>query len=165
MIARCKLNQALIFLVGSLGMCESSLGDEVTLCSELEDVYFSCPLSNGKMVSICASKNSSPSVGYVQYRYGSRKIVELYYPSVKKAPMNLIFYVNASEGSSSLDIIKFRNRGYTYKVYQAFVSGLTVLRHGRVVKRENCEPSKYAFISDKAERGLQSLEIKDEDLQ
>lgn len=44
---------------------------DITLCAAHEDVYFSCPLPGGKIVSVCASGNSKPDAGYAQYRYGA----------------------------------------------------------------------------------------------
>jgi hypothetical protein len=62
-----------------------------TLCALGEDVYFSCPLFGGKVVSVCASGNNDPKSGYVQYRYGLVDNIELTYPIKKSPPLGRFF--------------------------------------------------------------------------
>jgi hypothetical protein len=47
----------------------------------------------------------------VQYRYGVPGKIELLYPQSKVPPKGRFYVVNASEGSVSLNIIKFYNEG------------------------------------------------------
>ncbi|KTC15440.1 hypothetical protein [Pseudomonas viridiflava] len=138
-----------------------SLG--LTLCTADEDIYFSCPLPGDKIVSICASNNTSPTAGYVQYRYGTADNIEMYYPDEKVSPKNLFSLVDASEGSVNKNIIKFKNGQYTYLLSQAFVSYLTVLKGKKVVLRRTCNEGGYAFINRKADKGIHSINKSDED--
>lgn len=63
-----------------------------TLCASGEDVYFSCSLLGGKVVSVCASGNNDPRSGYVQYRYGLIDNIELIYPIKKSPPLGRFFF-------------------------------------------------------------------------
>ncbi|WP_092297833.1 hypothetical protein [Pseudomonas sp. NFIX28] len=136
---------------------------DITLCESYEDIYFSCPLPGGKIVSVCASGNDKPSSGYVQYRYGAPEKIELFYPRSKLPPEGRFYVVNASEGSVNLDIIKFYNGKYTYLVAQAFVSFLTVLKDDKAILRKSCEAGGYAFVSRAASKGIEALPKSAED--
>ncbi|WP_238541196.1 hypothetical protein [Pseudomonas sp. GM18] len=136
---------------------------DVTLCETHEDIYFSCPLPGGKIVSVCASNNDKPSSGYVQYRYGAPEKIELVYPQSKVPPEGRFYVVNASEGSVNLNIIKFYNGRYTYLVAQAFKSFLTVLKDDKLALRKSCERGSYSFINRKALKGIEELPKSAED--
>lgn len=142
-------------------------GDEVdaTLCTSQENIYFSCPLDGGKIVSVCAHGNDEPSSGYVQYRYGTPEKVELIYPQKEVSPKGRFFVVNASEGSVNKDIIKFKNGKYTYIVAQASVSSLTVLKNDKVVLRKACGEGGNALVSRAARKGIETVPKSAEDFQ
>ncbi len=131
--------------------------NEMTLCDINEDVYFSCPLLGGKLVSVCAFGNDKPSSGYVQYRYGMPNKLEMSYPANKLAPAGRFVIVNASEGSVNKDIIKFKNSGYVYIVSQSIISTLSVLKGEKVVFRKSCDEGENAFVSRKARGGIESI--------
>lgn len=120
---------------------------ETTLCSIGEKIYFSCPFPDEKIVSICASGNISPYTGYVQYRYGTPNDIEMTFPQEKIPPKKRIFVVNASEGSVSEDIIKFKGGSCTYLVSQMSASNLTVIKNGKVVLRKLCDKGGNKVIS------------------
>ena len=84
--------------------------------------------SDEKIVSICACGNISPYTGYVQYRYGTPNHIEMIFPQEKILSEKRIFVVNASEGSVSEDIIKFKGGSCTYLVSQMSASNLTVIK-------------------------------------
>ncbi len=53
----------------------------MTWCTSSEKVIFSCPLNNGKTVSVCASLDLSKEAGSLQYRFGRLGATpELKYP-------------------------------------------------------------------------------------
>ncbi|WP_426206526.1 hypothetical protein [Pseudomonas sp. TWP3-1] len=137
--------------------------EDITLCNAQEDIYFSCPLSGGKIVSVCALGNTNPNSGYVQYRYGVPEKIELVYPQSKIPPKGRFYVVNASEGSVSLNIIKFYNGKYTYLVSQAYRSFLTVLKSGELAVRKSCERGGYSVINRMALKGIESLPKSAED--
>nr|WP_315445025.1 hypothetical protein [uncultured Pseudomonas sp.] len=136
---------------------------EGTLCSDDEDIYFSCPLQGGKTVSICAQGNSKPTAGSVQYRFGVPGKIEMVYPKTASPPKGKFFVVDASEGSVNLNIIKFKSGAYTYLVNQAFVSYLSVLKDDKVVFRQSCSAGGYSFVSRVARQGIEALPKSAED--
>lgn len=136
---------------------------EKTLCGASEQIYFSCPFSDEKIVSICASGNASPSTGYVQYRYGTPDNIEMIFPQEKIPPRKKLFIVNASEGSVSKDIIKFKNGSYTYLVSQMSMSNLTVLKNGKVILRKFCDEGGNKVVSREARQGIEKVPKSDED--
>ncbi|WP_242487229.1 MULTISPECIES: hypothetical protein [unclassified Pseudomonas] len=138
-------------------------GQDGTLCSDDEDIYFSCPLQGGKTVSICARGNSKPTAGSVQYRYGIPGKIEMVYPKTVLPPKGKIFVVDASEGSVNLNIIKFKSGAYTYFVSQAFVSYLKVLKEDKVVFRQSCNAGGNAYVHRLADFGLEARAKSAED--
>ncbi|WNZ84223.1 hypothetical protein [Pseudomonas sp. P108] len=138
-------------------------GQDGTLCSAEEDIYFSCPLTGGKTVSVCAQGNNKPTAGYVQYRYGVPGKIEMLYPQKNVPPKGKFFVVDASEGSVNLNNIKFKKGPYTYLVNQAFVSFLTVLKDDNVVFRQSCSAGGYSFVSRVARQGIEALPKSAED--
>lgn len=150
-------------VAGALGAGYAWADTNETLCVAGEDIYFSCPLNGGKIVSICASGNNSPDSGYVQYRYGTGKKIEIIYPGLKESPRNKLFYVDATEGNAGNEILKFDIGSYRYFIRQAYFSGLLVKKNNREVFRQTCEDSRYANISRGAVRGIQHKNKSDED--
>jgi len=134
-----------------------------TLCSADEDIYFSCLLTGGKTVSVCAWGNNKPAAGAVQYRYGMPGKIEMLYPQNNAPPKDKFVVVNASEGSVNLNIIKFKKGPYTYLVNQAFVSFLTVLKGDKVIFRQSCGAGSHAFVSRAAMQGMESRPKSAED--
>src|ERR1700761_369609 len=53
---------AALFRSAGASDVQHSPRSEITLCSEDEKVYFSCPLENGKVASVCAKNNTSPDL-------------------------------------------------------------------------------------------------------
>ncbi len=138
-------------------------GQDGTLCSDDEDIYFSCPLVGGKTVSVCARGNNKPTAGFVQYRYGVPSKIEMVYPKTALPPKGKFFVVKASEGSVNLNIIKFKNGAYTYLVNQAFLSYLTVLKDDKAVFRQYCGEGGNAYINRAALQGLETRPKSAED--
>ncbi|MBT9264418.1 hypothetical protein KKQ10_06005 [Pseudomonas sp. MG-9] len=138
-------------------------GQDGTLCSDDESIYFSCPLQGGKTVSICAQGNSKPTAGSVQYRYGVPGKIEMVYPKTASPPKGKFFVVDASEGSVNLNIIKFKSGAYTYLVNQAFASYLSVLKDDKVVFRQSCNAGSDAYIHRIAIFGLEARPKSAED--
>ncbi len=160
-----SLRALVVVLILSFFTSSAIAGEEgeITLCESQEDVYFSCPVTGGKIVSVCALKNHDPNSGYVQYRYGVPGKLELVYPKSKLPPAGRFYVVNASEGSANLNTIKFYSGRYTYFVAQAFTSYLTVLKDGELILRRSCEEGGYAFINWNALKGIEALPKSAED--
>jgi len=69
-------------------------------CSQDEQVLFSCTLKKTqKVISLCASKDLSANSGYLQYRFGPLKKIELAIPQDKKGMPK--FTLTASKDDSA----------------------------------------------------------------
>ena len=65
------------------------------LCSPDEEIVFSCQIkSSKKLVSVCKSKEFTNDVGYLQYRFGIPKRLELVYPKERTKTQEK-FYMHA----------------------------------------------------------------------
>ncbi|MFC0667515.1 hypothetical protein ACFSKY_13270 [Azotobacter chroococcum] len=147
----------------NLGFSQELTSADTTLCASQEDIYFSCHLMGGKIVSVCASKDTTATTGYVQYRYGLPASLEMIFPKEITPPKGVFKFVNASEGSVNKDILKFKNGGYTYIVHQSYISGLSVIRNKSVIFRQGCTDDRYSFISRKARRVIDEIKKSEED--
>ncbi|MDD1621193.1 MAG: hypothetical protein LUQ11_06900 [Methylococcaceae bacterium] len=94
-----------------------------THCSAQEQTVFSCSLGK-KIVSVCASKDISPTNGYVQYRFGPKNTPELLFPAstelANRAIMRSGIYMFSGGGGAYL---RFINGQYNYIVYTAIGKG------------------------------------------
>lgn len=157
-----------IFLMYGPGMAISGeVGENKTLCTANEDIYFSCELEGGhKVVSICAAGNTSPDNGYVQYRYGEKSRVNFTYPAVHLPPRNIISIIDVSRLAEGIGShLKFTNDGYRYVISNALVPGeVYVKKNGKIVFDNICNGSDYIPFSNKVAAGVQwgSLEPIDE---
>jgi hypothetical protein len=52
---------------------------------------------------------------------------------------------------------------FTYIIYQAFFSGLTVLKNGEIVFKKKCEAGGNAVISRKVNQGIREIPKSEED--
>lgn len=134
--------------------------DETTLCGSSEEVYFSC-LVDKKIVSLCASGNISPANGYVQYRFGMPKAIELQYPELPRPPKNIFSISDIAAGNVSFTHVKFRSGAYDYVLYQGHPSGVYVVKGGRLVANHVCQAGDYASISPRAFRGIETVDPVD----
>jgi hypothetical protein len=94
-----------------------------TLCLTNEVTVFSCAAGK-KVISVCASKDAAADRGYLQYRFGPPKTVELSVPADKSVPPaksavagNLVF----SGGGGAY--LRFKTGDYEYIVYTAIGRG------------------------------------------
>lgn len=158
----------LLMFVLTTGLSSHSFSQEInsedaTLCDTQEDIYFSCHLMGGRIVSVCASRGATATTGYVQYRYGLPTSLEMSFPNKNTPPKGVFKFVNASEGSVNKDILKFKNGDYTYIIHQGYISGLAVIRKKKVIFRQDCISGSYAFISRKARQVIEEIKKSEED--
>lgn len=86
-----------------------------TLCSPQEDVIFSCT-TGLKIASVCASKDLSPTKGYLQCRYGKVSKVEFLAPKIKKGlPPNLRLTASKDDAIDYNEITFFEGK-YKYSI-------------------------------------------------
>ncbi|MFL9963504.1 hypothetical protein PQR02_21015 [Paraburkholderia sediminicola] len=111
---------AVIFLtVGITPVAHAS-----TLCHADEVAVFSCQLKeNKKFVSVCTSRNISDKTGFMQYRYGTEKNVELSYPDDKLDSQSKFGYDSYDRPDLSTFILGFDNSNYRYEISETTEGG------------------------------------------
>lgn len=122
--------------------------DEQTFCNEGDESYFSCPLENGKIVSVCAKNNTDPDRGYVQYRYGSKDDVFVF-PPENVPSAKTVEITDVSEGSIRGLHLKFSKEPYTYVVSSVSPGELYVSKNGKIIFDKECPASRYKNFSNK----------------
>jgi hypothetical protein len=161
----------LIFTIAMLSLVECSSANsqaqtpraEQTLCNDDEDIYFSCPLENRKIVSVCAKDNVAPNRGYVQYRYGT-KDGPFVFPDGDVPPASVVKITDVSEGSIRGLHLKFSTGPYTYVVSSVPPGGVYVSKDGKVIFDKGCEASKHKIFSERAFDGINDAPVSKIDI-
>lgn len=96
-----------------------------SLCTSTEQTVFACMVGK-KLLSICGSKELTPTVGYLQYRFGrSIDNLELEFPQEKTHPTQWFRFASPFSGAkSSLNKLQFQHSNYRYTV-SAFTSAFS----------------------------------------
>lgn len=81
-------------------------------CSPDETTLFSCELSKGKLVSLCASHDLSPKAGYLQYRFGKPGNVELALPKQPQGIPKDLALTHSKDASAEYNAVSFMNGEY-----------------------------------------------------
>lgn len=124
-------------------------------CNEQEQTVFSCSLGE-KIVSVCASKDISPTSGYLQYRFGKQNAPELMFPSSTKSSSHrsdiqartLMF----SGGGGGY--LRFINGRYNYIVYTAIgkgwgtKDGVSVEKDGKLIANLKCRDVPVSILGE-----------------
>jgi hypothetical protein len=141
---------------------DSFLDIKDTMCKNEESIYISCSFnvsghSKIKSASICAKGNKSPTLGYVQYRYGTpNDEIEFEYPHIKTPPVGIfkIYERNKIDGISSA--LQFSNGSYHYSFERIGLSGyrLVVRHHKEKIFDKPCDPPGRNYLSDRAHTGI-----------
>ena len=93
------------------------------LCNANELAVFSFKGSTGKTVSLCISNAVSTNSGYLVYRYGTTKQIELSYPQDTANSFSKFLYQTYHRGGGKqnaamyLNWLSFTNGDYTYNLY------------------------------------------------
>ena len=140
-----------------------ALPDEQTLCAGDEEIYFSCPLENGKTVSVCAKNNSAPNRGYVQYRYGEKEDA-FSFPNKNTPPGGAVKITDVSEGSIRGLHLKLSKGPYTYVVSSVSPGEIYVVRGGKIIFDKKCVASKYKNFSNKIFDGVNDAPVSKIDI-
>ncbi|MEI6334525.1 MAG: hypothetical protein WCS87_08205 [Methylococcaceae bacterium] len=144
--------QVLIGLVYLLSLPAIAAGSH---CSEQEQTVFSCSLGK-KIVSVCASKDISPTSGYLQYRFGKQAVPELIFPAstepaFPRTDIQARILMFSGGGGSYL---RFINGRYNYIVYTAIgkgwgaKDGISVEKDGKVVANLLCRNVPVSMLSE-----------------
>ena len=88
-----------------------------SLCAAHEQVLFNCKIKDSrKLVSVCASQDLAKDRGYLQYRFGTRKKLELVFPPTKVDTQQRFYWSEKRPYQSALYELAFINGGYLYTV-------------------------------------------------
>lgn len=136
---------------------------EHTLCDDREEVYFSCPLDNGKTVSVCARNNTGPNRGYVQYRYGTKDDTFVF-PAQNVSPAKAAAITDVSEGSIRGLHLKFSRGSYTYVVSSVSPGEVYVVKDGKVLFDDHCNASIYKNFSSEIFDGVNEVPMSKVDI-
>ena len=90
------------------------------LCTPAEKIVFSCTLG-AKTASICASPDLTETSGYVQYRFGTDKQLELVYPKTLLPPKAKFFFSSTAYAGGDADRIRFKIAGFDYVVFHSMI--------------------------------------------
>jgi hypothetical protein len=89
-----------------------------SLCDADEQVLFSCTVGkSGKLVSLCSSQKLEKDIGYLQYRYGSPKNIELTFPSAKAGSLEKFRFAHYFRYQVDRTFVSFSNGGFEYSVF------------------------------------------------
>lgn len=121
---------------------------EETLCSGSEEIYFSCPLENGKTISVCASEDVSRNRGYVKYKYGDKSSVFVY-PTKNVSLGDRFALSDVSEGTIRGLHLKFAKGDYIYVISSVWPGEVYVSKNGKIVFDQTCQASRYKSFSNR----------------
>lgn len=111
-----------------------SFAETNSLCQRNEQVLFSCPTKNAKIISLCASENLSSTSGYLQYRFGKKNNIELYYPEDKVPPKKAFTGRSQMFSGGGGIYLRFTKNNYDYITYSGLgkgweINGLILLKN------------------------------------
>ena len=109
-----------------------------SLCKKAEVPFFSCGLSNSKIVSICASGNGTST--YLEYRYGTVSSVELSVKADADNKRHIFHRAEITYANDAEDTIWFHNGPFMYSIFMPArgTPGIEVSRNKAVVARHEC---------------------------
>lgn len=82
-----------------------------SLCTMTENTVWS-GTAHAKIYSVCASKNLTPTTGYLQYRAGKPGKVEFKYPAALIAPRGHFVFLELAHGAQ----LTFKHGAYDYTI-------------------------------------------------
>ena len=111
--------------------------DEIqgTLCREDEQVLFSCPVKDGtKIVALCGSKDLTAQEGYLQYRFGHHRHIELEFPTQRQETQKRFRYAQYSRYQVNRVAVSFQRGGYTYVLFDSYEGDVSPKTHQQGVQ-------------------------------
>lgn len=112
-----NLPLSLLFIVSACPLAAETR----SLCRSDEQTVFACTLTNKKHVALCASKPLTPTTGYVQYRYGTLRSIELEYPTKREPPHGKFFFSTVMYSGGGASTVRFQSGPYEYFVFDKVV--------------------------------------------
>lgn len=111
------------------------------LCRPDEVVLFQCKLKT-RLLSLCASKDISPTAGKLQYRFGTPQKIELTYPKTPQSAAGNFFISAVIYPGGDETHIRFNNKGFDYILFDKSVrtesngNNNPKLSSGAVIRRD-----------------------------
>ena len=114
----------LTFTAKPAGLTAKPLGRVLqrnSLCENGEQVIFSCVLKRpAKIVSLCASRDLDRERGYLQYRFGLPRRIELEFPESRQSTQERFDYQHYFRYQVDLTEINFSIEGNRYQIFDAY---------------------------------------------
>lgn len=119
---------ATLSLIATVGAVQA----EENLCKPNERIVYNCKIKNShKVASLCASKQLTEDEGYLQYRFGTAKKIELTYPEKKQDSLQKFTLYQYHRPMVDRTVISFDNGGYEY-TYSSDYDGEEISPHDEV---------------------------------
>ena len=147
-----KPSTLLAGLVG-LGLTAQALAAD-SLCTNRETTQFSCSAGK-KLISVCASKDLNPALGYLQYRFGRKGAPEIQVPAAQNHPNPLVKYGTLTWSGGGGSYLRFLKGDFRYVVYSATgkdggeKSGVAVEEGGKLITHVKCLGPAQSSIGQK----------------
>lgn len=90
------------------------------VCADPATVYFQCPTRDGQSITVCANREEPR---WVRYRYGTAAKAELVFPEQEAGSADRFVSEERTYVSSSGNVLRFENGGYTYEVTEMAGAG------------------------------------------
>jgi hypothetical protein len=88
-----------------------------SLCQPAEQVIWTCTTTRNKIVSICGSRGLTAEKGYVQYRFGTSRKVELELPQGRTGSQSFFRYARYTRPLVTMLSLTFTNNDVTYEIH------------------------------------------------
>lgn len=129
-MTRALLALAIIVFITSPPLTQA--GAATTLCQQDEQVFFHCSMQGErKMVSLCGSSQLTATEGYLQYRFGSAKNVELEFPRQRAESQKQFQYAHYLRYQVDRTEVSFKRAGYTYTLFDSYEGDIQPPRRQR----------------------------------
>ena len=128
-----------------------------SLCKTNEQVFFNCKAANGKLLSLCGSKQLTPTNGYLQYRFGKQGAVELQFPEKLEGSQKEFRFDHYFRPRVDRSDIVFTNSGYEYTVFDDWEGDVKPEIRNSGVSGTSLSNEKKSFQIDCRVRGLSRL--------
>ena len=129
-----------------------------SVCAADERIIFTCPAAGQKLLSVCASQEYGPDLGFLQYRYGpDAGEPEMTLPAVKTVPAKAAQSGRLMFSGGGGAYLQFRDGGTIYTVYSAIGkwgdagqtmerAGVTAQKDGRILADIPCQAAAVSEI-------------------
>lgn len=105
-----------LFMVFSASMANPVVS--TTLCENFETVRFSCKIKGSqKIVSVCSSAKLTSKDGYIQYRFGKSRGIELEFPASKLQTQQYFTWLWQHPYHGFIKELSFTSGPYVYTVF------------------------------------------------